>query len=60
MGGEGEGMSRITREECDYLVRVPTVEEFPSLNVSVAAGVLIFETMRQKRALGDKKRGGRA
>jgi 23S rRNA (guanosine2251-2'-O)-methyltransferase len=60
MGGEGEGMSRITREECDYLVRVPTAEGFPSLNVSVAAGVLIFETMRQKRARGDKKQGGRA
>jgi 23S rRNA (guanosine2251-2'-O)-methyltransferase len=49
LGSEGEGLSRLIREECDFLVRVPTSAEFPSLNVSVAAGILIFETLRQKK-----------
>ncbi|MFA6448846.1 MAG: 23S rRNA (guanosine(2251)-2'-O)-methyltransferase RlmB [bacterium] len=49
LGSEGDGLSRLIREECDFLVRVPTAEAFPSLNVSVAAGVLIFEALRQKK-----------
>ena len=49
LGSEGTGLSRLVKEECDFLVRVPTSENFPSLNVSVAAGILIFEVLRQKR-----------
>jgi 23S rRNA (guanosine2251-2'-O)-methyltransferase len=48
LGSEGEGLSRLIRDECDFLVRVPTAAAFPSLNVSVAAGILIFEMLRQK------------
>jgi len=51
LGSEGEGLSRIVRKECDFLLRIPTVPEFPSLNVSVAASVLIFEAARQKSIL---------
>jgi 23S rRNA (guanosine2251-2'-O)-methyltransferase len=54
LGGEGEGISRLVCEECDFLVRIPTAPEFPSLNVSVAAGILIFETLRQKKARSSK------
>jgi len=50
LGSEGEGLSRLIREECDYIVRVPTAPDFASLNVSVAAGILIFEAVRQKRS----------
>ncbi len=50
LGSEGEGLSRLIREECDYMVKAPTRREFPSLNVSVAAGILIFEMMRRKSA----------
>ena len=49
LGAEGGGLSRLIREECDFLVRVPASCEFPSLNVSVAAGILIFEALRQKK-----------
>lgn len=50
MGGEGEGMRRLTRERCDYLVRIPMLGSVESLNVSVAAGVVLFEALRQRRA----------
>lgn len=51
LGGEGEGLSRIIREECDFITRIPTSPEFPSLNISVAASALIFEAVRQKSSL---------
>lgn len=50
LGNEGEGLSRIVREECDYLMKIPTAPEFPSLNISVASSILIFEAVRQKKA----------
>lgn len=50
MGAEGNGLSRLVSETCDFLVRIPTSPQFPSLNVSVAAGVLLFEAKRQKDA----------
>ena len=50
MGGEGEGMRRLTRETCDGLVRIPMPGEMESLNVSVATGVALFEVVRQRRA----------
>lgn len=51
MGGEGSGMRRLTREHCDQLVYIPVPGAVGSLNVSVAAGVVLYETMRQRLAL---------
>ncbi|MEE4186687.1 MAG: 23S rRNA (guanosine(2251)-2'-O)-methyltransferase RlmB [Gammaproteobacteria bacterium] len=49
MGGEGKGLRRLTREHCDALVRVPMLGAVESLNVSVAAGVCVYEAIRQRR-----------
>lgn len=49
MGAEGKGMRRLTREHCDYLVRLPMAGSVSSLNVSVASGVCLFEALRQRR-----------
>ncbi|MGL4768284.1 MAG: 23S rRNA (guanosine(2251)-2'-O)-methyltransferase RlmB [Formosimonas sp.] len=51
MGAEGEGMRRLTRETCDELVSIPMAGSVASLNVSVAAGVCLFESVRQRGAL---------
>ena len=48
LGGEGKGIRRLTAESCDALVRIPMCGRIESLNVSVAAGVLLFEAVRQK------------
>lgn len=48
IGSEGEGISRLVREKCDFLVKIPMIGEIESLNASVAAGVLIYEAVRQR------------
>lgn len=50
LGGEGKGIHELTRKRCDFLVSLPTVGPVRSLNVSVAAGVVLFEAIRQRRA----------
>jgi 23S rRNA (guanosine2251-2'-O)-methyltransferase len=52
LGREGEGLHELTRKRCDFLVSLPTTGPVRSLNVSVAAGVMLFEVVRQRRALG--------
>lgn len=47
LGGEGKGLRRLTRESCDFLVRLPMHGTVASLNLSVAAGVLLYEALRQ-------------
>jgi 23S rRNA (guanosine2251-2'-O)-methyltransferase len=47
MGSEGSGISRLLEEECDQIVSIPTCGKIDSLNVSVAAGVLLYERYRQ-------------
>jgi len=54
VGSEGKGLSRLVRETCDVLVSVPTASWVESLNASVAAGVVLSEFSRQRRAAGVK------
>jgi 23S rRNA (guanosine2251-2'-O)-methyltransferase len=48
MGSEGSGMRRLVREKCDFLVRIPAAGHVDSFNVSVAAGILLYEARRQQ------------
>ena len=49
IGNEGKGVSRLVREKCDYLASIPMKGDIDSLNASVAAGVLAYEIVRQRR-----------
>jgi 23S rRNA (guanosine2251-2'-O)-methyltransferase len=49
LGAEGEGMRRLTRETCDLIVKIPMAGEVESLNVSVSAGICLFESVRRRR-----------
>jgi 23S rRNA (guanosine2251-2'-O)-methyltransferase len=50
LGGEGAGISRLLRESCDAMIAVPSLGRIDSLNVSVAAGVILYEILRQRKA----------
>jgi 23S rRNA (guanosine2251-2'-O)-methyltransferase len=57
IGGEGTGLHRLVRERCDALVRIPLQGRIESLNVSVAAGIILYEALRQRsraRSLASK------
>ena len=49
LGAEGSGLRQLTKKSCDELVRIPMQGAVESLNVSVAAGVCLFEALRQRR-----------
>ena len=49
IGGEGEGVSRLVREKCDMIAAIPMYGDIDSLNASVAAGILAYEAVRQRR-----------
>ena len=55
LGGEGTGLHRLVRERCDALVRIPLLGRIESLNVSVAAGVILYEALRQRTAVKLKR-----
>ena len=51
IGSEGEGVSRLVKEHCDFVASIPMKGDIDSLNASVAAGILMFEASRQRRGL---------
>ena len=48
IGNEGEGVSRLVKEKCDFIAGIPMKGEITSLNASVAGGVLAYEIVRQR------------
>ena len=54
LGSEGQGVSRLVKESCDFTVALPMRGEINSLNASVAAGIVIYEIARQRMGLKAK------
>ena len=52
IGSEGFGMSRLVKENCDFLVKIPMKGKITSLNASVSAGIVIYEALKQKSLTG--------
>jgi 23S rRNA (guanosine2251-2'-O)-methyltransferase len=55
LGAEGKGLHDLVRRHCDFVVSIPMLGRVPSLNVSVAAGVVLYEVVRQRRAAASKE-----
>jgi len=55
VGAEGKGLRRLTREQCDFLIKIPMFGQVESLNLSVATGILLFEAVRQRRGPSDNE-----
>ncbi len=55
LGAEGKGVHDLVRRHCDFLVSIPMLGKVPSLNVSVAAGVVLYEVVRQRQLGASKK-----
>jgi len=51
LGGEGRGLRALPRRHCDWLARLPSRGAVESLNVSVAAGMLLYEALRQREVI---------
>ena len=51
IGSEGSGISRLVREKCDFIASIPMYGEINSLNASVAAGVIMYEALRQRKEI---------
>lgn len=51
VGHEGSGLNRLTKEKCDFLIKIPMENKFSSLNVSVATGIILFEINRQRNII---------
>lgn len=49
IGSEGTGMSRLVKENCDFLIKIPMTEKINSLNASVSAGIIMYEVVNQRR-----------
>ena len=58
LGGEGKGLHRLVEENCDALVKIPLSGKIESLNVSVAAGVILYEARRQRDLKNKSKNEG--
>jgi 23S rRNA (guanosine2251-2'-O)-methyltransferase len=50
LGAEGKGLHDLVRKKCDFLVSIPMLGKVPSLNASVAAGIVLYEILRQRRS----------
>ena len=48
IGSEGKGISKLTKEKCDVLVKIPMIGKVNSLNASVAAGIVMYEILKQR------------
>jgi 23S rRNA (guanosine2251-2'-O)-methyltransferase len=58
LGSEGKGLHRLVEENCDALVKIPLSGKIESLNVSVAAGVILYEALRQRNLKSNSKNEG--
>jgi 23S rRNA (guanosine2251-2'-O)-methyltransferase len=56
IGGEGQGMSRLVRDKCDFLVSIPMRGKIQSLNASAAAAIILYEAVRQRMGKADTTR----
>ena len=51
IGNEGEGMSRLVKENCDVLLKIPMKGKITSLNASVSAGIVMYEAVKQRQSI---------